>query len=137
MKPDLFHQWLHNTQEFIFIPFVKDVIALQQKHFSLLQHLQQHCYIKKAGVNIGSIAHDELIPSHELAMSQLMAKDWPSIELDLENALQYLRLQTFEAQDNGKGWKLIRYEGCNLGWVKVLPNRINNYFPRDWRILNK
>jgi NOL1/NOP2/fmu family ribosome biogenesis protein len=34
-----------------------------------------------------------------------------------------------------KGWNLIRHCGLNLGWAKVLPNRLNNYYPGEWRIL--
>src|SRR5205085_2427535 len=36
-----------------------------------------------------------------------------------------------------KGWIILRYKGLALGWIKVLPNRINNYYPQRWRILNK
>ncbi|MBK6995726.1 MAG: hypothetical protein IPH31_12640 [Lewinellaceae bacterium] len=32
------------------------------------------------------------------------------------------------------GWTLARYEGLNLGWVKILPNRLNNYLPQERRI---
>jgi NOL1/NOP2/fmu family ribosome biogenesis protein len=30
---------------------------------------------------------------------------------------------------------LAAYEEFNLGWLKVLPARINNYYPAEWRIL--
>ncbi|WP_462243937.1 methyltransferase RsmF C-terminal domain-like protein [Ferruginibacter sp.] len=36
-----------------------------------------------------------------------------------------------------KGWALISYRQLSLGWVKILSNRINNYYPKEWRILNK
>ena len=29
------------------------------------------------------------------------------------------------------------YKGYNLGWVKVLTNRINNYYPQSFRILKQ
>ncbi|WP_317038818.1 methyltransferase RsmF C-terminal domain-like protein [Sphingobacterium populi] len=39
--------------------------------------------------------------------------------------------------DSGKiGWLLVRYQGVNLGWIKALPNRINNYYPKELRISN-
>jgi NOL1/NOP2/fmu family ribosome biogenesis protein len=31
---------------------------------------------------------------------------------------------------------LIKHEGIALGWAKLLPNRVNNYYPNEWRILN-
>ena len=33
------------------------------------------------------------------------------------------------------GWNWVQFEGVVLGLVKVLPNRINNYYPAEWRIL--
>jgi NOL1/NOP2/fmu family ribosome biogenesis protein len=29
----------------------------------------------------------------------------------------------------------MRYNGLGLGWAKILPNRMNNYYPQEWRIL--
>ncbi|TAJ53096.1 MAG: hypothetical protein EPO58_10940, partial [Chitinophagaceae bacterium] len=29
------------------------------------------------------------------------------------------------------------FEELPLGWVKVLPNRVNNYYPAEWRILKE
>jgi NOL1/NOP2/fmu family ribosome biogenesis protein len=34
-----------------------------------------------------------------------------------------------------KGWVIAHYKGFNLGWIKVLDNRVNNYYPKEWRIL--
>lgn len=139
LKPELFANWLKKDLPFFYLPFMKEVIAMHHQQVTWLQQLQESCYIKKAGINIGTLAHDTLIPSHDLVMSRLLLEDLPFMDLDLENALQYLRLQSFETMniDDTKGWKIIKYQGCNLGWVKALNNRINNYFPRDWRILNK
>ena len=39
----------------------------------------------------------------------------------------------FYAEQND-GWQLIRYKGLGLGWIKKLQNRVNNYFPKEWRI---
>jgi NOL1/NOP2/fmu family ribosome biogenesis protein len=33
------------------------------------------------------------------------------------------------------GWKLVTYEGHNLGWINVLATRVNNYYPKALRIL--
>ncbi|MFY7840347.1 MAG: methyltransferase RsmF C-terminal domain-like protein [Lacibacter sp.] len=34
-----------------------------------------------------------------------------------------------------KGWALATYNGFGLGWMKLLGNRMNNYYPKEWRIL--
>lgn len=102
-----------------------------------LHELQQYLYIKKAGLKAGMMARNDFIPDHELAMSHLLNDDIPSIELSHENALQYLRRSDVNIQTDLRGWVLVTYRKVPLGWVKVLPNRINNYYPKDWRILNK
>jgi NOL1/NOP2/fmu family ribosome biogenesis protein len=32
---------------------------------------------------------------------------------------------------------MVTYEGLPLGWIKNIGNRINNYYPKDWRIRMK
>lgn len=97
--------------------------------------LMAQLYIRKAGVSIGKIAGKDLIPDHELAMSTLKKASLPMVQLDKQTALQYLRREEFNAGNASKGWTLAGYENLALGWMKVLPNRINNYYPKEWRIL--
>lgn len=44
--------------------------------------------------------------------------------------------RTFNRQENEDNmrWMLASFHGLPLGWMKLLPNRINNYFPNEWRI---
>jgi NOL1/NOP2/fmu family ribosome biogenesis protein len=37
----------------------------------------------------------------------------------------------------GSGWAVVTYRSLPLGWIKLLQNRVNNYYPKEWRILNK
>jgi hypothetical protein len=70
-------------------------------------------------------------------MSYLINKNVHSIELKKEAALNYLRHQSFEVETKYKGWVLVRYNEVALGFIKMMPNRINNYYPMEWRIFNK
>jgi 16S rRNA C967 or C1407 C5-methylase (RsmB/RsmF family)/NOL1/NOP2/fmu family ribosome biogenesis protein len=97
--------------------------------------LISNMYIRRAGICIGKVAGKDLVPDHELAMSQIAAPDIPSITLKNEMALQYLRREEVKIETDLKGWVLAQYEGVSLGWMKVLANRVNNYYPREWRIL--
>lgn len=99
-----------------------------------LKLLAKQLYIKKAGIELGSIKGKDFIPSHELAVSLLDRANFVFIELDEQQALQYLRKKEIVV-DASKGWGLVTHCGLPLGWVKVLPNRINNYYPGEWRIL--
>jgi NOL1/NOP2/fmu family ribosome biogenesis protein len=56
--------------------------------------------------------------------------------LDLENALRFLHLENvnLEISDSAEGWQLMSYKDLGLGWIKKLSNRVNNYYPKEWRI---
>lgn len=110
--------------------------AIQQEWFNHLQILAKCLYIKKAGIEIGSIKGKDVIPSHELALSLLPLDSLAGIEVTKEQALQYLRRKEL-VLEAPKGWRLVKYGGLPLGWVKVLPNRINNYYPAEWRVLKE
>lgn len=99
--------------------------------------LQNALYLRKAGIQLGELVRQDLIPAHELAMSHVFNQTLNFIDVDLETALNYLRRQDISLPASKPGWALIKFKDLPLGWVKILPNRVNNYYPKDWRILNK
>jgi 16S rRNA C967 or C1407 C5-methylase (RsmB/RsmF family)/NOL1/NOP2/fmu family ribosome biogenesis protein len=120
-----------HTATFLQSGMIKAIPAVFEA--SILQ-LASQLYIKKAGVSVGEIKGQDFIPAHELAVSYFPLDTFNKVDLDKEQALSYLRRAefTFTVQ---KGWSLMRYNGLGLGWAKILPNRINNYYPQEWRIL--
>jgi NOL1/NOP2/fmu family ribosome biogenesis protein len=129
--------WLCNPADFIYIKQHEEAIAIPLHLENDLATIQKHLYIKKAGVKLGQVVRDELIPDHQLAISNIINPSIPSVEVDKETALQYLRKQDLTVDSSTKGWALLTWQLQPLGWVKILPNRINNYYPKEWRILNK
>jgi NOL1/NOP2/sun family putative RNA methylase len=130
-------KWINPDVEIDFFNWKNEVIALPNILLQEMANLQSALYIKKIGVNIGSVIRNELIPSHELAVSSILSPDIESIHLNLEDALQFLRHQHFDLNDTKPGWKLVMYNEFPLGFIKSMSNRFNNYYPREWRILNK
>jgi len=120
-----------------YIKWKNDVLALPAGIYKNLEYLKNTLYLKKAGVNIGSIVRDEFIPSHELAVSTILSIHFPFIEVGKAQALEYLRRHEFKIETSLKGWVILKYNTLPMGWVKILANRINNYYPKEWRILNK
>jgi NOL1/NOP2/fmu family ribosome biogenesis protein len=129
--------FLLNTDDFFYIKQNEEVIALPIHFENDLAIIQAALYIKKAGVKLGAIIRNELIPAHELAVSTIINAAVPKIEIDHETALQYLRRQDITLVSELKGWVILSHQQLPLGWVKAMPNRINNYYPKEWRILNK
>jgi len=72
-----------------------------------------------------------------LVLSNAYAGNLPVQEVAEETALDYLRRLDIKIESQKKGWAVICFCGIALGLVKFLPNRVNNYYPKDWRILNK
>jgi 16S rRNA C967 or C1407 C5-methylase (RsmB/RsmF family)/NOL1/NOP2/fmu family ribosome biogenesis protein len=130
-------KWLSENNNLGLFPWKDDLLVIPQNLIHEIPVLQSALYIKKAGVNMGSLIRNELIPSHELAMSTLLNPEIAAVSLDLNKALQFLRLESIEKDFDGTGWMLMKYGGLPMGFIKALPNRINNYYPREWRILNK
>ena len=81
----------------------------------------------------GELIRDELNPAHSLALNIARSPAIPVVDFSREEALQYLKKETFGGF-SGKGRRLAQYQGLALGWLKLLPNRFNNYLPTDWRI---
>lgn len=99
--------------------------------------LQRVLYFKEVGTMIGKLVKNQLVPSHDLAMSIRINSTLPQIELDRDTALQYLHKDMLDNAINPEGligWILVTFGGANLGWIKAMPNRINNYYPKDVRI---
>jgi len=134
---EIVSSWLKNAETVFFIRQNDEIIAMPIHLQDSLIVLQASLYIKKAGIKMGAVIRNELIPHHELAVSTIISTNITAVEVDLETALQYLRKQEIKIESAIKGWALIKYQQLTLGWVKILPNRINNYYPKEWRILNK
>ncbi len=87
------------------------------------------------GLKLGKQKGRSAIPDQDLAWStELNHKKVPTLALDLEEALAYLRKATWPYTGQENGWVLATYKGQALGWVKTMPNRINNYYPKEYRI---
>ena len=145
-------------EQAIALPVKNDLQILQSfitipEHFSLFKHDTQirmlhqlwledlkiiagSLYIKKAGICVGEIKGKDVVPHHELALSTLDLKDIPVISLNKDDALQYLRKNDIIV-DTSNGWNIVKYGAARLGWMKVMPNRMNNYYPAEWKILKQ
>jgi 16S rRNA C967 or C1407 C5-methylase (RsmB/RsmF family)/NOL1/NOP2/fmu family ribosome biogenesis protein len=111
------------------------IFAFPSLFHDMLQLLADNLYLRKAGIGIGKIAGKELIPDHSLALSGIVSNKIVGLSLKLPDALQYLRKEEVRSESSSRGWAIVLYEDIRLGWVKILPNRINNYYPKEWRIL--
>jgi 16S rRNA C967 or C1407 C5-methylase (RsmB/RsmF family)/NOL1/NOP2/fmu family ribosome biogenesis protein len=136
----IFKEWIKNHERFEYLVDDKgEIHAIDKEKIELISILSQALKIKLKGIYLGKLISrgggEAIIPSHHLAMSNIISDKIPSIQLTKEQALQYLAKQNIILDlINKSGWYLVQYQNTNLGWVKVLPNRINNYYPQEFRI---
>ncbi len=82
---------------------------------------------------LGQTKGRHFIPAPALALSTHLA-EVPSLAVDADTARALLRGHTPPLATSEKGVLLVRHQGLGLLWIKALGNRINNYYPKAWRI---
>ncbi|MGF7231381.1 methyltransferase RsmF C-terminal domain-like protein, partial [Arachidicoccus sp.] len=127
--------WTSHGEDKIYIKQNNYYLAIDEKWLEDIGVLQKNLYMKKAGITIGELKNKGLVPAHDLALSTIVNGNINKINLDKAQSLQYLKRQSFDLDNAPKGWCLATFEHLNLGWMKILPNRLNNYYPTEWRIL--
>lgn len=130
----LMKKWIHTEAKY-FVRHVDTVYAWPQEQVHDLSFLLENFKVLYSGILAGEIMRDKLIPAHALAMSRLVVPSIGRIELSKELAIEYLQRKNITLEERTTGWQLVHFRGHPLGWVNVLPNRVNNYYPRELRIL--
>lgn len=121
-----------------FLPVYKEgrLYAISAKHFQTFRILSEKFYLRLAGISMGEIKGNDFIPSEALALSVFLNPDIPHMNLSEPQIIDYLKGGTPEIPDASKGWNVVRFQNHSLGWIKNLGNRMNNYYPKEWRIKN-
>ena len=74
-------------------------------------------------------------PLPAFAFSQyLRVAGFATEELSWENAIRLQKGETPVLHTEQNGWILLTYNQMPVGFVKQIKNRINNYFPKEWKI---
>jgi NOL1/NOP2/fmu family ribosome biogenesis protein len=105
----LLGEYLESSDDYQLIRKNDELYAFPKTLMQDIIILMDRLYVRKAGIHLGTLKGKDLVPSHELALSINLKKNIPRIEIEKE--------------------------GFSLGWIKVVGNRVNNYFPKNQRIL--
>ena len=117
-----------------YVSIEDSIHALMPDLVNDLELLKNNLYLKKAGIRIGKAGEHEWIPDHELALTNFLRHDSPALHVSKSEALHFLRGNPFDTHIQGRGWHTVCFQGQRLGWVKLLDKRMNNYYPKSWRI---
>jgi len=111
-----------------------DLFALPVNREDFL-FLQKKLKIIKGGVLLFTKKNNDFFPSHDLALSQMLKEGAiPVYDIDYNQAIKYMKKDNLVLKDAPLGWLIMKYRSVNLGFVKNIGSRINNYFPTNWRI---
>lgn len=89
--------------------------------------------IKQLGFDLGKMEFNGLIPNHSMAMINHKSREITSIELNKEEALNYLSGNCDDLiLDNM--WTLVKYHEADLGWIFKDKNGTSNKYPKAWQI---
>jgi len=87
---------------------------------------------KMIGLPFYQMKGKNVIPLHGMATSKLGLMQ---IDLDHENSLRFLRKETISLPRNlKKGWTIVGHKNIPLGWIKIIDQRSNNYYPSWLRL---
>ena len=120
---------------FAFVKNENTIYAWPDSLVSDMNFILSRLRVIYSGVRVGEIMRDKLVPDHALAMSGIVNDSINRVNVNYEQAIQYLQRKELKIDSSSTGWKLVTYSGHSLGWINVLPNRINNYYPKELRIL--
>lgn len=114
------------------------ISAFRTKFSDKVELLKSNLHIMHYGITLYEIKGRDLIPHTSLALSKsIQMENVLQAEVELRDALLFLKKETINLSEAEKGFVLIKYRNMPLGWVKNLGNRCNNLYPNEWRIRMK
>ncbi|MES2882398.1 MAG: hypothetical protein V4676_09640 [Bacteroidota bacterium] len=132
----ILNAWVHTTE----VEIIKEqdiFFALPPELLAEVTLLQATLNVQYKGVRLGEIMKNKLVPHHALALNTLLGPGILSTELSYDEAIKFLQRQEMNVQPKSTGWQPVSYQNHRLGWINALPNRINNYYPKELRILKQ
>lgn len=128
-------QWLSESDNYVIFENHENEFSFIKKS---LQHdveiILSHIPVKKIGTHFITLKGKNILPTHGLALSVCKSPGLPTIEVPLQEALEYLRKNNLNIEYPGDGWKIVNYQGNALGWVNATSGRFNNKLPMEFRI---
>ncbi len=130
----IINQWIE-AEGLRFFRKETSVYGWPAEHVEVISYLLSSLNVISSGLKAGELIRDKLIPSHAVALSGRLTTTVPRIELNLEQAINFLQRKNLELSLQSKGWQVVTYKDFPIGWINVLDRRINNYYPRELRII--
>ncbi len=127
--------WVMNAQDEFFFLHGQHLRMMPLSQKNLLQVVLERLHVLHAGTGVGEIMKNRIVPDHALALSiKRDTTTLPGLPMDLSQALAYLRKNPLELAGYTTGFHVVEFKGLGLGWVNILPGRMNNLYPVERRV---
>ncbi len=126
--------YVKKSNQFSFLNLNGKIVGISQNLMNDFDTVSSVTRVTGGYLTVGEIKGKDLIPDHSLSMSLYLEQPFPVIELNIDQALLYLSRKDLKLDSEFTGWCTLNYRDQALGFIKKLPNRINNYYPVEWRI---
>ncbi len=133
--PMVLQDWIIPSNNLQFFKKENELFAVDEINISSLIQLKDALRMRKSGLRLGAEIRTDLVPDHELAMSFILSENIPTLVLDMQDAISFLRRDNVEVDGLGNGWRLVTYNAIGLGWAKIVQGRVKNHYPMSWRIM--
>lgn len=136
LKSSVVPSWITSPETYIYKEESNGIVAIPTDMEPLCTLLATRLRLLKAGISLAEVKGRDVIPTHELAMSTVLAPEaFPTCELSYVDALRYLHREAIVLPSGmPRGFVLVTWRGLPLGFVKNIGNRANNLYPQEWRI---
>lgn len=129
-------RWVDNPKQMTFKLIGDMVYGYDDAVVDDVVSLSESLSVVYSGVAMGQIFKGKLKPEHPLALF-VGCNDSvvPTVEIALDDALEYLRRQDIAASQFEEGINRVTYGGIAIGFIKRIGARCNNMYPKDLRII--
>lgn len=89
--------------------------------------------VLRAGLQLGILKGKVFVPDHALALALTAPYSFPTVEVNLSQALSYQAGEVLPVPETLRGWALPTFEGLALGFGKAAEGQLKNHYPKGLR----
>ncbi len=144
VKADFEHEPLHHSYSYCYAG--ERLVAIQKNFESVVNALRKCVSVVVSGTEVAQQKGRKYVPCHALALSKYRDEilsqikdihlEYNTVDLSLSMAMTYLRGDVLCELDCERGYVLLTYRDCAIGWGNNVANRVNNLYPHQWRVLS-
>ncbi len=131
---DSFDNYFQSVEEYKTFNHRSKFYIFPKKFAKELEILSKYIRLISAGTSLGEFKNKDFIPEHALAQSVYLSDHLESINLNLEDAINFLKKNPLVNLHESRGYQIATFENQNLGWLKGIQGRFNNLYPNNYRI---